>query len=431
MRLRTMCVLILAVTGMLGCGEVIGPGTAPDGATGPSASGLAPDHGPLGGGNTVSITGTGFQGDFAGDARVLVGGVEAENVSVASDTELTFEAPAGLEQGAIVDVTVFNQAGLITLPLAYRYNLLPAVFTISPGIGSASGGTQVTVTGHGFLDDEAGAATLTIAGVDATSVSIVNDTTLTATIAATPDAPAFTDLDVTVSNANGADTVEGKFRFSKQGLLGLSRNTGSLYWVDPANAGAVVEIGRVSGQILGCATSPGGPIFCTINGSPPVLAALDPAASTLTTIAPTLDGVANVKLRSLAFVGTTLFGFSVDTTLLYSVDTTTGALTAVSGALALGRPGNIAVRDATSVWSANQTTLTLKSVTTAGVLTAGPVMTGAANQAIGSLVSDGTTLYAQDRSRNLFTVNTTTAALTLIGQFPNEVHTLMRTPPSF
>ncbi len=437
MRSRSIPLLMLAVAGTIGCGEVIGPSIAPDGAAAPTASALAPDHGPLQGGNTVTITGSGFLSDAAGEARVVVDGVETDGVTVVSDTEISFEAPAGLEQGRIVDVTVFNQAGMVTLPLSYRYNLLPVVFAVSPDTGSSVGGTTVTITGHGFLEDEAGAATVTISGVDATTVSVVNDTTLTATIAATPDAPGFTELDVTVSNANGDDTLERVFRFTKRGLLGIARNGGTIYWMDTTDPAQVAAIGRVPGQMHDCEASDAGPIFCAFTDTDFSLGTLDPLEGTITRIGATNAGVTNIRIRSLAYAGATLYGYSNITTTLYSIDTTTGALTAVSGALGIGgqnsgMPGNIAARDATSMYIYDATTTQLRTVSITGVVTAGPVMTGGGpNPSIYSTVFDGTTLYIHDRTRALYTANPTTGVLTLVGSFPNDVHSLFETPASF
>ena len=78
---------------------------------------------------------------------------------------------------------------------AFTYDPPPTVTSIAPNSGSPSGGTAVTITGTNFF----AGATVTIGGVAATNVSVVNNTTITAT---TPANSSGT-VNVVVTNADG------------------------------------------------------------------------------------------------------------------------------------------------------------------------------------------------------------------------------------
>ncbi len=68
---------------------------------GPTVTSVSPGSGPLGGGNSITIAGTGF----TGATGVTVGGAAATNVLVVSDTAIAATAPAGMAGPASVIVT--------------------------------------------------------------------------------------------------------------------------------------------------------------------------------------------------------------------------------------------------------------------------------------------------------------------------------------
>ena len=74
-------------------------------------------------------------------------------------------------------------------------NPAPTVSSISPTSGTTAGGTAVTITGTGFL----GGATVSLGGTAATSVTVVNSTTITATTAAHTAGA----VNVVVTNSDG------------------------------------------------------------------------------------------------------------------------------------------------------------------------------------------------------------------------------------
>ena len=86
------------------------PDTAADDYTyvaAPTVALLVPNHGPLAGGTSVTITGTGL----AGTSAVTFGGTSAASFTVISPTEITATAPARGSSG-LVDVRVTTAGGL-------------------------------------------------------------------------------------------------------------------------------------------------------------------------------------------------------------------------------------------------------------------------------------------------------------------------------
>ena len=139
----------------------------------PTVSSITPNSGPVAGGITVTITGTGF---LAG-ATVSLGGTAATGVNVASSTSITATTPAHVAGAVTVTVTNSDaQNGSLTNGYTYR-NPAPTVTSITPNSGSSAGGNSVTITGTGFT----AGATVSLGGTAATGVSVVSGTSITAT----------------------------------------------------------------------------------------------------------------------------------------------------------------------------------------------------------------------------------------------------------
>lgn len=69
---------------------------------------------------TMTLTGSGFLDDGAGDAIVLVDGIPALDVKVTSDSELTFSAPSGRALGR-PRIELANARGLAAKDRSFRY----------------------------------------------------------------------------------------------------------------------------------------------------------------------------------------------------------------------------------------------------------------------------------------------------------------------
>ena len=88
-------------------------------AAAPTVTGVSPTGGNVGGGDTVTVTGT----DFTGASGVNFGTVAASGLVVASDTSLTVTSPPGAARGP-VDVTVTTPGGTSAITPAdqFTYN---------------------------------------------------------------------------------------------------------------------------------------------------------------------------------------------------------------------------------------------------------------------------------------------------------------------
>jgi IPT/TIG domain len=80
------------------------------------------------------------------------------------------------------------------------------ISSVSPNVGSTTGGTMVTITGTEFASD----ATVTIGGVVATNVGLQGSTTLTAVVGSRP---AVGPVDVVVTSAGRTATLANGFAF--------------------------------------------------------------------------------------------------------------------------------------------------------------------------------------------------------------------------
>jgi len=140
---------------------------------------IDPNTGDVAGGQTTTITGSGF---LASSMYVLFDADPGTDVTVIDSNTLTVVTPMHAE-GA-VDVTV-GIAGIPfadwnpVLPGGYTYTIVPpdvVVTSIDPAAGCANVATPVTITGAGFV----AGAVVTIGGVPATDVVVVSDTVITA-----------------------------------------------------------------------------------------------------------------------------------------------------------------------------------------------------------------------------------------------------------
>ncbi len=202
--------------------------TNPDTQTGTLASGftyqvaptltnVSPSFGPVAGGQTVTLTGTGF---VAG-ATVDFGGSACTGVNVISATTISC-ITSGHASGA-VSVTVTNaDTQSVTLPTGYIYIPAPTVTGVAPGSGPTAGGTAITVTGTNFL----AGATVDIGGSNCGTVVVVNSTTITCTTTA----HATGTETVTVTNSDGqSGNLAASFEYiPAPTVTNVSLNAGAL-----------------------------------------------------------------------------------------------------------------------------------------------------------------------------------------------------------
>ena len=160
----------------------------------PTVSSITPTSGPTTGATPVTIMGTGF---LAG-ATVSLGTTAATSVVVMNSTTITANTPA--HAAGAVNVVVTNTDGQSSSPLTNGFtytavNPAPTVSSITPTSGPTTGATPVTIMGTGFL----AGATVSLGTTAATSVVVMNSTTITAN---TP-AHAAGAVNVVVTNTDG------------------------------------------------------------------------------------------------------------------------------------------------------------------------------------------------------------------------------------
>ncbi len=136
----------------------------------PTISSITPGQGTTVGGAPITITGTNLTGTYA----VSIGGVAATNVSVVNSTTVTAVTPAGTAGAATVSLNTPN--GAVNLASGFTYIAPPTISSVNPNQGPSVGGTAITIVGTSLT----GTSAVTIGGVAATSVTVVNSTTVTA-----------------------------------------------------------------------------------------------------------------------------------------------------------------------------------------------------------------------------------------------------------
>jgi RHS repeat-associated protein len=192
----------------------------------PAITAVMPDSGPVGGGATVTITGTGLTDATAVD----FGGSPASSFTVNSATQITATAPSGTPGS--VDVMVKTPGGTSPAVSAdqYTYAPAPAVTNVMPAVGPEGGQTAVTITGTGFT----GATAVSFGGQAATSFTLNSGSQITAT------APAGTGtVDIIVTTPGGTSSTGPGDQFTylpAPAITGLGAQSG------PTGGGNAVAI---------------------------------------------------------------------------------------------------------------------------------------------------------------------------------------------
>ena len=166
----------------------------------PAVTGLSSTAGPLAGGATLTVTGSGL----ASTSSVSFGSTPT-TFSVIDDVHLTVAVPA--HAAGPVDVRVTSGGGTSAATASDRFTYLqsPVVRRVVAGSGPVTGGTTVTITGTGFV----AGASVTIGGRAATHVVVTAPTRITARL----PAHAAGAVDVRVRTAGGVSAVTAADRF--------------------------------------------------------------------------------------------------------------------------------------------------------------------------------------------------------------------------
>jgi|GEM_PF-2792753 len=194
----------------------------------PALTAINPASGPASGGNTVTITGTGF---LSTNTTVNFGATAATGVVVVSDTQITASAPAGT---GIVDVTVTTPFGTTTVVPADAYTYLrPGLAMVFAPTSIVAGATStLTIT---LSNPNSTPATLTANLVDTFPANVFVATTPSAatncsagTLTAAPGSTSITFASGAGIPATGSCTVQVAVTSPVPGSYGNSLATGSL-----------------------------------------------------------------------------------------------------------------------------------------------------------------------------------------------------------
>ncbi|MFT3809610.1 MAG: IPT/TIG domain-containing protein [Micropepsaceae bacterium] len=216
------------------------------GAPQPTLSAIAPVAGPLAGGQSVTLTGTGL----TGATGVTIGGAAAASVTVVNDTTVTAVTPSGAAGARNVEIT--TPGGAATLTNGYTYAVAPTLTSVLPGGGPRTGGITVVVLGTGLT----GATSVTLDGVAATDVVVVNPGRIEFTA---PSVPTAGLKDIVVTTPGGTATLAAAYRaIGSSGITAISPNVGPLtggqaVTITGANfydVSALTEIGAIGGASL-------------------------------------------------------------------------------------------------------------------------------------------------------------------------------------
>ncbi|WHU02967.1 IPT/TIG domain-containing protein [Sphingomonas sp. NIBR02145] len=172
----------------------------------PTVTSVSPIAGPTGGGQTVTITGTGFAA--APGTGAVKFGVTNATYTINSNTQITATSPANA--AGTYDVTVATPGGTSATSAAdqYTYVSAPTVTSVSPTAGPTSGGTTVTITGTGFA---AAPGTGAVKFGATTATYTINSSTQ---ITATSPASAAGTYDITVATPGGTSATSAADQYT-------------------------------------------------------------------------------------------------------------------------------------------------------------------------------------------------------------------------
>ena len=200
----------------------------------PTITLFTPVTGPIAGGTTVTINGTGF----GGASKVQFGTTTAASFRVTSATQittLTNAHPAGS-----VKISVTTTGGQGTSIRNFTFAEPPKILSLTPTSGSADGGTTVTISGA----DLEGTSSVTFGGAAATTLRIYSSTKITVKTPA--HAPGTVTVAVTTSGGTATEPAAFKYETPVPTITTVSPDEGV------TTGGTVISIG---GQFLNTATS--------------------------------------------------------------------------------------------------------------------------------------------------------------------------------
>ena len=210
----------------------------------PTVTNVNPTAGPTVGGNSVTITGTGFTGTTA----VEFGSTTATSFTINSATSITATAPA--ESAGTVNITVTTPGGTSATGTAdhYTYTSRPTVTQVAPTAGPTGGGTSVTITGTNLT----GATAVSFGSTSAASFTVNTATSITAV----DPAQGAGTIDVTVTTPGGTSGASAADRFTYNAPQPSSPPPASPATSPPAVSGGSPSTETISGAAVSGTVNP-------------------------------------------------------------------------------------------------------------------------------------------------------------------------------
>ncbi|MFE6497311.1 Ig-like domain repeat protein [Streptomyces sp. NPDC057747] len=262
---RTIVAVTPAGDGTVQVAVTTSGGTAPVGTFSylrwPVLSGLVPTTGPLTGGGTVALTGTGLS-----TASSVHFGNAAEFPTVLNDQQLLVTAPPAAVPGTVAVYAI--AIGGVSNQLAYRYAAAPQVSSVAPADGPVAGATTIVIGGTGL----SAATGVTVGGIAAPSFRSYSDALI---LAATPPGVAGPAM-VAVTTPGGTSALPDAFSYLAASVMALASEPGPSVSGQPVVFTATVTATPLAGTPSGTVTVGFG------DGTPPVTAPLVGGTATVT-----------------------------------------------------------------------------------------------------------------------------------------------------
>nr|WP_237503459.1 Ig-like domain repeat protein [Streptomyces sp. SID8375] len=227
----------------------------------PSLTGIAPATGPIGGGNTVILTGANLR-----TALLVHFGDAVAFPTALSDRQVSVTVPPAAGPGT-VPVRITTRGG-VSNRLLYTYAAVADVTGVSPDTGPIAGGTTLVLTGSGL----ARVSGVTIDGVPVRSFRAYSDNLL---VVVTPEGvpgPA----DIVVTTPAGSVTLPNAFTYKAPTAMTVTSTP------DPSPAGQEVAFTATLVGVPPTTGTPTGTVtFDFGDGTAPVTAPLTDATATV------------------------------------------------------------------------------------------------------------------------------------------------------
>jgi len=199
---------------------------------------ITPNSGPMTGGTSVTITGTGF----TSSAVINFGANPATSVLCATPTTCTAVTPAFAGTGTVhVTVTAGAQTSNTSGADQFTYvaqSTLPSVTSVTPNRGFTAGGTPIKITGSNLANPTA----INFGGNPATNVTCTADgTSCTALTPASTTGPAAVHVLVTASGQTSLAVNTDAFTYANPSAtvyaFGITAPKGGMLWVPKDSGG--------------------------------------------------------------------------------------------------------------------------------------------------------------------------------------------------